>query len=810
MSEAVAPRNNGETYDSSAIKVLKGLDAVRKRPGMYIGDTDDGTGLHHMIYEVVDNAIDEALAGFCDEVYVGLNPDGSCTVRDNGRGIPVDIHPEEGVSAAQVIMTQLHAGGKFDQNSYKVSGGLHGVGVSVVNALSIWLELRIWRGGKAYFMRFANGDPEAPLAEVGVADGKRGTEVTFLPSPETFTKTEFDFATLEHRLRELAFLNNGVKIVLEDLRGVEPRHVELRYEGGVEAFVSYLDRSKVALHKPPVAIRGERDGIGIEIAMEWNDGYHETVLCFTNNIPQRDGGTHLAGFRAALTRCVNNYANESGMLKKEKVSLSGEDAREGLTCVLSVKVPDPKFSSQTKDKLVSSEVRPAVEGLVNEMLAAWFEEHPSDARMIIGKVVEAAAAREAARKARELTRRKGALDVSSLPGKLADCQERDPGKAELFLVEGDSAGGSAKQGRNRAFQAVLPLRGKILNVERARFDKMLSSQEIGTLITALGTGIGHDDFDLSKLRYHKIIIMTDADVDGAHIRTLLLTFFYRQMRSLIDAGHLYIAQPPLYKVKRGQSERYLKDEAALEEYLISEGIDGAVLNLHDGSQRAGQDLKLLLEHARIARALLNAIGKRYNPWIVEQAAILGMLQPDVMGDAAKAAAAAEYLARRLNALTPELERGWTCQAAGDGTLTVKRSLRGYTETYVLDGQLFRAAEARRLNEMTGELQLTYLSPAELRRKDEVHAVRGPIDLLERVQAAGRKGISMQRYKGLGEMNPDQLWETTLDPNARSLLQVKIDHAEDADNVFETLMGDVVEPRRDFIQSNALNVVNLDI
>ncbi|MFN4309251.1 MAG: DNA topoisomerase (ATP-hydrolyzing) subunit B [Ferrovibrio sp.] len=812
MSEAVAPRDgeNGENYDSSAIKVLKGLDAVRKRPGMYIGDTDDGTGLHHMVYEVVDNAIDEALAGYCDEVYVGLNPDGSCTVRDNGRGIPVDIHPEEGVSAAQVIMTQLHAGGKFDQNSYKVSGGLHGVGVSVVNALSTTLDLKIWRGGKAYAMRFRHGDPEAPLAEVGEAEGKRGTEVTFLPSTETFTKTEFDYGTLEHRLRELAFLNNGVKIVLEDMRGVEPKRVELRYEGGVEAFVTYLDRNKTPLHKPPIAIRGERDGIGIEVALEWNDGYHETMLCFTNNIPQRDGGTHLAGFRGALTRCVNNYANESGIAKKEKVSLTGDDAREGLTCVLSVKVPDPKFSSQTKDKLVSSEVRPAVESLVNEMLASWFEEHPSDARQIVGKVVEAAAAREAARKARELTRRKGALDISSLPGKLADCQERDPAKAELFLVEGDSAGGSAKQGRNRAFQAVLPLRGKILNVERARFDKMLSSQEIGTLITALGTGIGHDDFDPAKLRYHKIIIMTDADVDGAHIRTLLLTFFFRQMKPLIDAGHLYIAQPPLYKVKRGQSERYLKDEAALEDFLINEGIENAVLYLHDGSQRAGSDLKLLLDHARMAKALLTAIGKRYNPWIVEQAAILGMLLPEIVADPAKAGPAGAALARRLNALTPELERGWVCELAGEGALSVKRSLRGYTESYLLDGPLFRSAETRKLNEMAVELQAVYLRPAELRRKDEAHVVQGPLDLLERVQATGRRGITMQRYKGLGEMNPDQLWETTLDPEARSLLQVKVDHAEDADNVFETLMGDVVEPRRDFIQSNALNVVNLDI
>jgi len=801
---------NGEGYDSSSIRVLKGLDAVRKRPGMYIGDTDDGSGLHHMVYEVVDNAIDEALAGYCDQVTVVLNPDGSVTVRDNGRGIPVDIHPEEGVSAAEVIMTQLHAGGKFDQNSYKVSGGLHGVGVSVVNALSSILDLRIWRGGKAYHMRFRHGDAEGPLAEVGAADGNRGTEVTFLPSTETFTKTEFDFATLERRLRELAFLNSGVKIVLQDLRGVEPKSVELMYEGGVEAFVAYLDRNKTPMHKPPVTIRGERDGISIDISLQWNDGYHEAVLCFTNNIPQRDGGTHLAGFRGALTRCVNKYAEESGILKKEKVTLSGEDSREGLTCVLSVKVPDPKFSSQTKDKLVSSEVRPAVENLVNEQLAAWFEEHPAVARIIVGKVVEAAAAREAARKARELTRRKGALDISSLPGKLADCQERDPAKSELFLVEGDSAGGSAKQGRHRANQAVLPLRGKILNVERARFDKMLGSAEIGTLITALGTGIGHDDFDTAKLRYHKIIIMTDADVDGAHIRTLLLTFFFRQMRPLIDAGHLYIAQPPLYKVKRGQSERYLKDEAALENYLIGEGLENAVLTLKDGSQRAGADLRRMVDQARQARAMLESVGKRYNAWLVEQAAVLGLLRNDVLDDAAKSVPAAEKLALRLNALASDLEKGWECVATGDGALVAKRSLRGYTESYLLDAPLFRSAEARKLNALAEDLQAAYLEPAQLKRKDELHAVRCPSELLDAVMATGRRGLTMQRYKGLGEMNPDQLWETTLDPNARSLLQVRVDHAEDADNIFETLMGDVVEPRRDFIQSNALNVANLDI
>ncbi|MBX3455122.1 DNA topoisomerase (ATP-hydrolyzing) subunit B [Ferrovibrio sp.] len=801
---------NGEGYDSSAIKVLKGLDAVRKRPGMYIGDTDDGSGLHHMVYEVVDNAIDEALAGYCDIVRVVLNPDGSCTVSDNGRGIPVDIHPEEGVSAAEVIMTQLHAGGKFDQNSYKVSGGLHGVGVSVVNALSEWLDLRVWREGKAHYMRFRHGDAEAPLAVVGAADGKRGTEVTFLPSTATFTKTEFDFATLERRLRELAFLNSGVRVVLEDLRGVEPKSVELFYEGGVEAFVGYLDRNKTPLHKPPMVIRGERDGIGIEIALQWNDGYHEAVLCFTNNIPQRDGGTHLAGFRGALTRCINKYAEESGILKKEKVALSGEDSREGLTCVLSVKVPDPKFSSQTKDKLVSSEVRPAVENLVNEQLASWFEEHPQDARTIIGKVVEAAAAREAARKARELTRRKGALDISSLPGKLADCQERDPAKSELFLVEGDSAGGSAKQGRHRANQAVLPLRGKILNVERARFDKMLSSAEIGTLITALGTGIGHEDFSLAKLRYHKIIIMTDADVDGAHIRTLLLTFFYRQMRPLIEAGHLYIAQPPLYKVKRGQAERYLKDEPALENYLINEGIEAAVLHLHDGGQVAGADLRRLVDNARQARGLLTSIGKRYNAGVVEQAAILGLLRPDMLDHADSSVPAAAALAQRLNDLAPPLERGWECVAPGDGSLVAKRSLRGYSASYVLDAQLFRSAEARKLNELSEELRLVYLAPGKLKRKDEAQDVRGPVDLLDAVMAIGRRGLTLQRYKGLGEMNPDQLWETTLDPEQRSLLQVKVDHAEDADNIFETLMGDVVEPRRDFIQSNALTVANLDI
>jgi DNA gyrase subunit B len=798
-----------DEYGAGSIKVLKGLDAVRKRPGMYIGDTDDGSGLHHMVYEVVDNAIDEALGGYADRVDVILNADGSCTVRDNGRGVPTDIHPTEGVSAAEVIMTQLHAGGKFEQNAYKVSGGLHGVGVSVVNALSEWLDLRIWRNGREHYMRFAYGDPVAPLVVVGESDGKRGTEVTFLPSTRTFTKVEFDYATLEHRLRELAFLNSGVTIVFTDLRGVEKKEQTLHYEGGLEAFVRYLDRAKTLLIPSPVMIRAERDGMTVEVAMAWNDSYHESMLCFTNNIPQRDGGTHLAGFRAALTRVVTKYAEDSGIAKKEKIALTGDDCREGLTCVLSVKVPDPKFSSQTKDKLVSSEVRPVVESVVIDQLGRWFEEHPSEARSVVGKVVEAAAAREAARKARELTRRKGALDGSSLPGKLADCQERDPSKCEIFIVEGDSAGGSAKQARNRANQAVLPLRGKILNVERARFDKMLSSVEIATLITALGTGIGREEFNADKLRYHKIIIMTDADVDGSHIRTLLLTFFYRQMPELIDRGHLYIAQPPLYKAARGKSERYLKDERELEDHLIAEGSAGVVFTMHSGEQIGGVELDKLITDARAAAAALAGFPQHYPRFMLEQAAIAGALNPEALNDPAKAAEAAQQIARRLDQLSDELERDWHGEPTSDGGLRFWREVRGVREAVAIDGQLIASADARKLDRMKDELHAAYQKAGTLTRKDETREIRAPSQLLSAIFEWGRKGVALQRYKGLGEMNPEQLWETTLDENARTLLLVKVQHADEADDLFAKLMGEIVEPRREFIQDNALNAA-LDV
>jgi DNA gyrase subunit B len=810
MTAEAAPR---EEYGADSIKVLKGLDAVRKRPGMYIGDTDDGSGLHHMVYEVVDNGIDEALAGHATRVSVKIHADSSVSVRDNGRGIPTDIHSEEGVSAAEVIMTQLHAGGKFDSNSYKVSGGLHGVGVSVVNALSDWLELRIWRGGKEWFARFENGDTVEHLREVGPADGQKGTEVRFMASAKTnrpdgtFSNLEFSFKTLENRLRELAFLNSGVQIVLEDERPAEPLRTEFVFEGGVREFVRYLDRSKTAVMSEPIFISGERDEIGVEVAMWWNDSYHETVLPFTNNIPQRDGGTHLAGFRGALTRTITKYAQESGIAKKEKISFTGDDAREGLTCVLSVKVPDPKFSSQTKDKLVSSEVRPAVENLVNEKLSEWFEENPAQARSIVSKIIEAALAREAARKARDLTRRKTALDVASLPGKLADCQERDPAKSELFLVEGDSAGGSAKQGRSRSNQAVLPLRGKILNVERARFDRMLGSQEIGTLITALGTGIGRDEFDLGKLRYHKIVIMTDADVDGAHIRTLLLTFFFRQMPQLIEAGHLYIAEPPLFKVARGKSEVYLKDKPALEDYLIEQGIDGAALRLATGEEIVGADLARVVSEARAVRRSLAAFPTHYSQHVLEQAAIAGALQADAL--AAHPQTLADSVAARLDLIAAEYERGWQGRPTQDGGLRLSRILRGVEEVRRLDGPVLRSGEARRLAAYTQSLQDIYGQPADLVRRDRKQRIYGPVDLLNAVLAEGEKGLSLQRYKGLGEMNPNQLWETTLDPEARTLLQVKVDDLAEADDIFTKLMGDVVEPRREFIQKNALSVENLD-
>ncbi len=800
----------GADYDASSIKVLKGLDAVRKRPGMYIGDTDDGSGLHHMVYEVVDNGIDEVLAGHADHVSVILNADGSVTVKDNGRGIPTDIHEEEGVSAAEVIMTQLHAGGKFDQNSYKVSGGLHGVGVSVVNALSVSLILQIKRNGKLHRISFTHGVSDGPLEIIGDCGDETGTEVTFTPSAETFTMVEFDFKTLEHRLRELAFLNSGAKIVLIDNRKAEEEKIELYYEGGLIEFVRYLDRAKGALIDTPIYLTSEKDGIAVEVALWWNDSYHENVLCFTNNIPQRDGGTHLAGFRGALTRQVTGYADRSGMMKKEKASLTGDDCREGLSCVLSVKVPDPKFSSQTKDKLVSSEVRPVVESLVNEALKDWMEENPQDARTVVGKVIEAASAREAARKARELTRRKGALDIASLPGKLADCQERDPAKSEIFIVEGDSAGGSAKQGRSRKDQAILPLRGKVLNVERARFEKMISSDQIGNLITALGTGIGRDEYNIDKIRYHKVIIMTDADVDGAHIRTLLLTFFFRQMPELIEKGYLYIAQPPLYKVTRGKSSQYLKDEAEMENYLIDGGIDDARLILGDGETLASSDLKTVVQKALQIRNALNDINDKYNVEIIEQAAIAGALNAERLSNRDVALEAAGYVAKRLNVIAEETEKGWEGTVDEDGSLVFERTVRGVKESHKLDPAFFGSADAMRLDKWAADLQAIYTKPSILERKEVKSEIFGPRSLLETVFAVGQKGITTQRYKGLGEMNADQLWETTLDPDARTLLQVKVFEATDADDLFSRLMGEEVEPRREFIQSNALNVSNLDI
>ncbi len=830
------PKNTPNTsdYGADSIKVLKGLDAVRKRPGMYIGDTDDGSGLHHMVFEVSDNAIDEALAGHCDKIVITLNPDGSVSVEDNGRGIPTGIHTEEGVSAAEVIMTQLHAGGKFentsDDNAYKVSGGLHGVGVSVVNALSIRLDLTIWRDDEEHYMQFAHGDAVAPLKIVGPANGKKGTRVTFLPSPETFKIIEFDFEKLEHRYRELAFLNSGVRIFLVDARHAEHVEHELYYEGGIAAFVKYLDRAKTPLFPDPISVSGQRDGIAIDVALEWNDSYYENVLPFTNNIPQRDGGTHMAAFRAALTRTLNNYADKSGLLKKEKVTLTGDDMREGLTAIVSVKLPDPKFSSQTKDKLVSSEVRQPLESLMADKMAEWLEENPAHARSIVAKIIDAAAAREAAKKARELTRRKGVMDIASLPGKLADCQERDPAKSELFIVEGDSAGGSAKQGRNRQNQAILPLRGKILNVERARFDKMLSSREIGTLIQAMGTGIGRDDFNLEKLRYHKIVIMTDADVDGAHIRTLLLTFFYRQMPEIINAGHLFIAQPPLYKAARGRSEVYLKDDAKLDDFLIEAGVNLSALETMGGA-RSGNDLAMLVNHARRMRSLMRYVPKRYDPAIIEGLALVGALDPELNADLRTNAAnfAAEWLTRA------DPEARWNGAVSAEGGYHLQRLWRGVTDHHIIEASFLASQEARRLHALVEEVAENYVAgsrlvaigkapavieePVETDGDEEAEApviaskgttISRPSELLDAILTTGRKGLSISRYKGLGEMNAEQLWETTLDPDNRSLLRVEIAQADLADEIFTQLMGDVVEPRREFIQENALNVANLDV
>ena len=844
MAEQPEKSPNANVYGADSIKVLKGLDAVRKRPGMYIGDTDDGSGLHHMVFEVSDNAIDEALAGHCDLVLIELNPDGSVSVEDNGRGIPVDMHAEEGVSAAEVIMTQLHAGGKFentsDDNAYKVSGGLHGVGVSVVNALSEWLELVIWRDGKEHWMRFEHGDAVSPLEVRGPAPKvesnadengfKKGTRVTFMASDATFKNvTEYDFEKLEHRYRELAFLNSGVRILLRDKRHEEVLEHDLYYEGGIAAFVQWLDRNKQALMPEPIAISADRDGIGIEVALEWNDSYYENVLTFTNNIPQRDGGTHLAAFRAALTRTLNGYAERSGMAKKEKVSLSGEDMREGLTAIVSVKLPDPKFSSQTKDKLVSSEVRQPLESLMSDKMTEWLEENPAQAKQIIQKVIDAAAAREAARRARELTRRKGAMDIASLPGKLADCQERDPSLCELFLVEGDSAGGSAKQGRDRKTQAILPLKGKILNVERARFDRIISSKEVGTLIQAMGTGI-RDDFTLDKLRYHKIVIMTDADVDGAHIRTLLLTFFHRQMPEIIKAGHLFIAQPPLFKVSKGRSEVYLKDQAALDRYLVDAGLQGRVLET-EGGMRGEGELRALVDHALRVRSVLGFVPNKYDSAVIEQLALAGALDPAL--DRATRLRALQYSAERLGLTDPEAR--WSAEMRDNGDVLLRRLWRGVEDVHEIEARFLDSAEARKLHSRAGEFAETYARPVRLVKgsaateepepdlsedsEGEDHparptatddAITRPTALLDAVLAAGRKGQSIQRYKGLGEMNAEQLWETTLDPDNRALLQVKVEDADVTDEIFTRLMGDVVEPRREFIQDNALNVANLDV
>ncbi len=803
--------SNNNEYDASSISVLKGLEAVRKRPGMYIGDTDDGSGLHHMVFEIVDNAVDEAQAGYADQCILTLLKDGSIRVRDNGRGIPTDIHSEEGISAAEVVLTKLHAGGKFNQNSYKVSGGLHGVGAAVVNALSEWMEVRIWRNGKEYFIRFENGETIQSLKEIGDSNEPTGTEVTFKPSREIFTHIIFEFGILTRRLRELAFLNSGMEIIVIDEREDEIVREEFHYDGGLNEFVKWLTKSKTNLIDP---INGnffnDKTNIKVECALVWNDTYNEHVLCFTNNIPQRDGGTHLAGFRQALTRIIGKYADEILNNKKGSLGLIGDDMREGLTAILSVKVPDPKFSSQTKDKLVSSEVQPAVQNSIANMLGHWFETHPKEAKLIISKAFDAASAREAARKARELTRRKGVLDVSSLPGKLADCQEKDPTQSEIFIVEGDSAGGTAKQGRDRRFQAILPLKGKILNVERARFDRMLNSAEIGTLITALGTGIGRGDvdqggFSLEKLRYHKIVIMTDADVDGSHIRTLLLTFFFRQMPELIEKGYVYIAQPPLYRAKKGNDERYLKNDDALEDYLLKKAVNNTVLTLGNGKKIKEDDLE---NHVKKYSDVLHHLKflEKYAPlWILEQSVICGILQQDKMHNEN----CSIDLQNKLDNLSLPIEKGWKVIFNENG-INIFRIVRGVKETYLLPLSILKSKNIAWINEHQAKLIEDFNEPAILSIDMKEEIVSGPSNVYDLLMNNGKKGLSINRFKGLGEMNDDQLWSTTLDPATRTLLQVKIGDLESADEIFTTLMGDVVEPRRDFIVDNALTVANLDI